>query len=74
MVSLQGNVLDTFTNFGRSAILQHLHAKNVAELSIPSVTVRPVPPSDPLVGTLVGGSLAVLDATGIPLIIINGKR
>ena len=44
--------------------------KNVAELSV----VRgPVVPVNPLDGVLIGASLAVLDASGDPLIIVDGK-
>ena len=70
MVSLKGGALEEFVNYDRAAMIQHMHAKNVTELSVAS---RPDVPSDPLVGTLIGASLAVVDASGDPLIINDGK-
>ena len=59
MAELKANALGEFANFDRAAILQHIHAKNVNELSV----VRgPVVPIDPLDGVLIGASLAVLGA------------
>ena len=66
---LKLSALGEFVNFDRAAILQHVHVKNLVELSV----VGPVVARDPLVGVLIGASLAVLDASGDPLIINDGK-
>ena len=66
---LKLSALGEFVNFDRAAILQHVHVKNLVELSV----VGPVVTRDPLVGVLIGASLAVLDASGDPLIINDGK-